>query len=181
MKFTKRMLAAILALAMALTLCLPAMADDEIPPEEPNPAMPVITMMLQGARVKYGQPLTLTAEAYVPNGDAVRYEWYGPMSRRGSGASLTIDKVNQYDAGNYLLYVYNASDKSCYVKAELVRVDVQMTVWGVIWEGLKMTGAGLLELPIVLAMGFMALLGFIALPFAALSSRLFGWPFPKQP
>jgi len=206
MKPAKRMLSAILTLAMALTLCLPAMADENPPQEEPvpaapaaasqssaevpmaeedpneeepNPAIPVITLQPKGTRVKYGQPLTLTAEACVPNGDPVYYEWYGPFSGRVSGANLTINKVDQYDAGNYRLYVYNANDASCFVQAEVVQVEVQMTFLGVIWEGIKMTGAGLLELPLLLAMGFLLLLGGIALPFATLSSWLFGWPFPK--
>ena len=103
-----------LALALALPLALPAFADGE-----PNPAMPVITVQPnpKDIRVKFGESFTLSAEAVIPNGDEVRYEWFGV----GKNASVVsgVSTENTFSLGRQGAHLLGA----CF------RVHMTFTLW----------------------------------------------------
>jgi len=46
----------LLSFALAFSIALPALAQETLP-EEPNPAMPVITQLPQGGEIKVGKAL----------------------------------------------------------------------------------------------------------------------------
>jgi len=69
MKFTKRILATLLTLALALTLALPAAAAVDWNEFR-------ITKQPQDMTIKYGDSFTLSVEVDVPDGVEVEYQWY---------------------------------------------------------------------------------------------------------
>ena len=82
MEHTKKWLALLLALAVAVGLAVPAFAEE---PGEPMPEIsaapgddvPVITVQPESETVPCGMQFTLTAAAHCPNGDPVGYQWQG--------------------------------------------------------------------------------------------------------
>jgi hypothetical protein len=125
MKFTKRMLAALLTLALSIALALPALAEDE-----PNPAMPVITVQPNGGRVKSGS--TISVQAHIPNGDEIGYVWArfsdsDPVgTTEGSGATVTVRSTGKY---YYRVRVYNQTNPELYVMSETVLVESHLTIF----------------------------------------------------
>ncbi|MCL2494460.1 MAG: hypothetical protein FWE98_02235 [Oscillospiraceae bacterium] len=126
MKQTKRLLALLLTLALALTLALPAFAETD-PPEEPNPAMPVITVQPEGPtdrlRASY-EGFMLRVEATIPNGDPISYRWYQ------NGVDVTNDDVpfcvsQESEPGDYYYYVevYNRANPAFSVTSETIHVE----------------------------------------------------------
>jgi len=124
MKTTKRLLALLMALALGLSLALPALAEED-------PAMPVITKdlpLIDMRPVKIGEVFTMTLEieAEIPNGDPIRYQWY-----RGTGVSLlsmpipgaTTPSYTVSETGNggrspyFYCVVYNTSDETLCVSS----------------------------------------------------------------
>jgi len=100
MKFTKRMLATLLTLALAFALALPATAAvnwDEFK----------ITKQPQDLTIKHGDSFTLSIEVAVPAGVEVEYQWYrSPFagsendSTRISGATTSLLQLSNTDT-NY--------------------------------------------------------------------------------
>ena len=120
MKYAKKWLTLLLALAMGLAPAMPAFAA-----AEPNPAMPVITMdmLIDMAPVKYGKQyrLDLTIQAVIPNGDPIGYQWYewyegvlDPRAIPGANApSYTVHSMNTGGANpSYYCVVFNANDET---------------------------------------------------------------------
>ena len=75
MKLFKRLLAVLLIFLLAFPVALAAFAEDE-PAEEPNPAMPVITVQPVGGTVKKGEKFTLSVQAHCPNGDKINWLYF---------------------------------------------------------------------------------------------------------
>ena len=137
MKPSTRLLALLLSLVLAFSLALPAFAEDDLP-EEPNPAMPIITVQPVGLRVKADTEFTLSVEAYIPNGDEVGYEWRHvlpdgstkyPGSRNSARISQTLSGVRTH---YYTVVVYNRSNPEYRVTSETVSVKVYQTPLDVI-------------------------------------------------
>jgi len=131
MQFTKRTLAVILTLIFVFSLTLPAVIAEE-PPDEPNPAMPVITVQPKGASVVSGDTLTLSVEAYIPNGDEIGYTWWctkvstGAKNKVGSTAEITITaKTGTYD---YYVEVYNLASPEYKVTSQTARTEIDSTL-----------------------------------------------------
>jgi hypothetical protein len=80
MKFTKRILAALLTLTLALSLALPAAAD--------NWSDFRITKQPQSKTIKYGDSFTLSVEVSFPAGVEVEYQWYR-WTKDGSAYPIT--------------------------------------------------------------------------------------------
>ena len=96
MKHTKRLLAMASALALALTLALPAMAavnwDDFTIITEPPP---------ERQYVKRGESFTLSVEVNIPEGVEVTYQWYAyvtPSDRPIAGATAPSLQLGPSDA-----------------------------------------------------------------------------------
>jgi len=150
MKFTKRILAVFLTLALALGLALPTMAAvnwDEFR----------ITKQPQNLTIKHGDSFTLNVEVNVPDGVEVEYQWHRLLPIAGATASeLEIGsddtflypnangseyyfcKITAYEKdadGTTLASKTLTSDRAC-VTAQ--RVDPPKTFWdkinGITWE-----------------------------------------------
>jgi len=96
MKITKRLLAAVLTMALALGLALPAMAAVDWDAFK-------ITKQPQDLTIKHGDSFTLSVEVSVPAGVEVEYQWYrwmnggGPKPIDGETAAIMIRKSNDSD------------------------------------------------------------------------------------
>jgi len=119
MKHSKRLFA-MLILILALGLGPSALA------EEPNPAMPVITVQPVGGQVKTGETFTLSVEAHIPNGDEIGYRWYLNNRDYGSRAEYIVD-ANREGTIKIYVEVMNKTNPTHKVKSETVIVDVQPT------------------------------------------------------
>ena len=131
MKTAKTLLALALTLALTLTLALPAFAETD-PSEEPDPAMPVITVQPEGVRVKFGRFVTLSVQANIPNGDEIGYQWYcGDTKLDGeTGASIRFRAINIYQgSGDYRIEVFSLTNEACSITSELARVEIDKTVY----------------------------------------------------
>ena len=128
MKHTKRLLALLLTLVLALGLALPTFAST-------NPAMPVITKQPQSVTVLNGETYTFSIEAEIPNGDPLRYEWYAvddtyPDWCYSTEASLSLWTGVQFELfvksvqADFYCVVYNADDDSLFVQSEAATVTV---------------------------------------------------------
>ena len=131
MKQSKRLLALMLTLVLAFSLALPALAEDADPPEEPNPAMPVITVQPVGGRARQYGITTLSVQAYIPNGDEIGYQWYRDNSDEfyiweEDGKSATLSDWSD-SAADYYVVVYNLNHPECSVTSETVHIDVYRT------------------------------------------------------
>ena len=111
MKLLKRLTC--IVLAFALMFGFPVAARGE----EADPAMPVITKQPENIGVLPGEEFTLSVEAYIPNGDAVGYQWHvaNPFNVDISGATgpaLTqTTSAPMYGTqvfGIYYCIIYNA-------------------------------------------------------------------------
>ena len=90
MKFTKRMLAVVLTVALALSLALPAMATV-------NWNEFRITKQPQNLTIKYRDSFTLSVEVNVPAGVEVEYQWYrnyGDLIEGATAAELHLGPDN---------------------------------------------------------------------------------------
>jgi len=126
MKLTKRLLALLLTLALALCLSMPVFAE-----EEPNPAMPVITVQPQSIRVKAGQKFTLSVQAHIPNGEGVLVYHFNDDTR-GYGYSNKTGELTIAEkfpgTQEYYVEVTNVVGPNNYtVKSETVRVEVYLS------------------------------------------------------
>ena len=127
MKLSKRLLALLLGLALALSLALPALAEDDTP-EEPNPAMPVITEQPVGGRVRIGQSITLRVQAHIPNGDEIEYRWYLYSWDAITQSSNEFTIVGNFpDSYDYHVEVINRTNPEYSVTSEAVRVEVYLS------------------------------------------------------
>ena len=148
MKITKRLFAVVLTMALALSLALPTMAVDE----EPNPAIPVITVQPKGGRVRASGRLTV--QAYIPNGDEIGYAWF---CSKASGIHSRSDGMNVF-AGEHSYYVkvYNVTNPELCVTSETVLVEGYKTLLERIGEAIMFpitlftfpTGLSFLLLPV---------------------------------
>ena len=128
MHHTKRLLALLLTLILAFTLAMPAFAED-VPPEEPDPAMPVITVQPQDIGIKeffifiFGKAVTLSVQAYIPNGDEVGCQWYidGKSIEGETGSTLQVR--DEGDTRRYHVEVFNQTNPEDVVKSNSVRVE----------------------------------------------------------
>jgi len=183
MKLSKRLPALLLVLALAfISLALPAFAED------PDPAMPVITAQPQGARLTeiaiFRKAVTLSVEAYIPNGDEIGYDWYkgwDPIDKHDSSITLKDDA----DAGIYYVKVYNKNDPTGHVVQSRnagVWLDKQ------IQDTFKDIGDWFAEIPKALGSllltpflffydGFLALILFVGMPIYGLFQGLFTGAF----
>lgn len=133
MKPSTRLLALLLSLVLAFSLALPAFAEDDLP-EEPNPAMPVITVQPQGdIRVRAGQKFTLKVEAYIPNGDDIGYAWRrirtsGQSDYCESAAEITHTWGGSSGILYYTVEVFNLANPECRVVSETAQVEVYLTL-----------------------------------------------------
>ena len=121
MKQCKRLLALLLTLSLAFTLALPAFAED------PDPAMPVITVQPQSGQISLGGTYKHSVEASIPNGDEVGYRWY----RNGEVIAHTSSEwlsTNNRTTAEYYVVVYNVAQPELSVTSETARVEVHLTL-----------------------------------------------------
>jgi len=117
MKHAKKLLALLLTIALALSLALPAFAE-----EEPNPAMPVITVQPQGGSQKaFRASFTVSVQAHIPNDDNIGYEWYrnGVLTRQ-TGASMN-DGLSSPGTLEIYVVVYNRDNPEYRVTSQTVQ------------------------------------------------------------
>ena len=124
----KRPLALLLSFVLAFSAALPALAQED-PPEESNPAMPVITVQPRGGRVKLNRSFSLSVQAHSPNGDEVGYRWFRNDRPFGSSQASVTLMANQFDTGDYHVEVYNRANPALSVTSETVRVEVYQTLF----------------------------------------------------
>jgi len=162
MKLSKRLLSVLLVLVLALTLAMPAFAENGEPPEEPNPAMPVITVQPQGGSFVVGSLLTffeLRVQAHAPNGDPVYFHWYQDGVRvPGALSSFRNLRAVAESGGYHHVVVRNRNNLQYYVVSETVRVDaVEPTFFQRAWQILQWVFWGGFALftfsPLALAIG----------------------------
>jgi len=124
MKHAKKWLALLLTLALALTLALPAFAEDD-PPEEPNPAMPVITRQPEGGIIRFGSSVPISVEAHIPNGDEIGYLWHFNYSNGnvGSWCGDDAEVEMQYYEVAVCVEVFNKASPEYRVTSETVYVE----------------------------------------------------------
>jgi len=101
MKSCKRLSALLLALLLAFGI-VPFSAAAKAA----NPAMPIITKQPESITVKCCEEFTLSVEAYIPNGDEVRYQWYedGSQISDATGPTLTVPYFFDLFYYNYLYH-----------------------------------------------------------------------------
>ena len=124
MKHAKKLLALLLTLALALTLVLPAFTEDD-PPEEPNPAMPVITRQPVGGIIRFGSSVPVSVEAYIPNGDEIGYLWHFLYSDGDVDSWCSDDatvEMQYYEVAVYV-EVFNKANPEYRVTSETVYVE----------------------------------------------------------
>ena len=121
MKSTKRLLALLLIFALAFTLALPVFAEDE-----PDPAMPVITVQPQGERVLKEDLFLVKKKAHIPNGDEIGYQWYrnNTLLDGATGDSII---GNARETADYYVIAYNKANPELNVKSETARVVVYVS------------------------------------------------------
>lgn len=118
MKLSKRLFALLIGLVLAFSLALPAFAEDD----EPDPAMPVITLQPRETitlKLDDGD-LHIYVEANISNRDPIGYQWYvipkeggaaTPIIEDASGPELS--RVFNYREGTkFFVVVYNKADSS---------------------------------------------------------------------
>jgi len=136
MRLTKKLLSVLLVLVLALTLAMPAFAENGEPPEEPNPAMPVITVQPVGGRIRVeNRNDMLRVQAYIPNGDEIGFQWYRyseSSARRPMGRTAEITVIHPGDVYYYVV-VYNRADPSLRVRSETVHVEGYRTFFNWVW------------------------------------------------
>jgi len=114
----KRLLSALLILAIALALAMPAFAEGE-----PNPAMPEITAQPVSCKVNLGSGWwSLEVVAEIPNGDPIGYQWYqvspqgdipvGPNHQRIDRNLHDIDEWDMIKGVKFYCVVYNSNDST---------------------------------------------------------------------
>jgi len=125
MKHTKRLIALLLGIVLTFSLALPAFAEGD-PPEEPDPAMPVITVQPKNVNVSYREKFTLSVRAYISNGDRIGYLW-----RTADGETIedtSYPEFTRYSdvnwTGDYCVEVYNRDHPEYRVTSETVHVEV---------------------------------------------------------
>jgi hypothetical protein len=153
MKTTKRVLGIVLALALTLSLALPAGAVDT-----PHPMAPVITKDLSTeiSLLKCGEFRTLAVEAVLPNNaeGQLEYQWYMEISattafketvllegetRPTLTVSLTLDDYKALGAGTLLThrtywveitnrYVEDGEEKTAAVTSQAQRVSCRLSI-----------------------------------------------------
>ena len=131
MKLTKHILAALLALALALTLALPVFAENE-----PNPVMPVITVQPVGQTIKHGDSFTLSVEVSVPAGvKVVSYFW---QEAHSGGAGAGTESVLRLSPGDPLYPTayqpYYAASGHYYCTITAIEVDAEGNPVGAPWN-----------------------------------------------
>ncbi len=112
-----------------------------VPAEQPDPAeRPAFTKDLSSSMsATLGLPLTLSVEASVNDGGILSYQWYKDNTAIGEdSSSLTIDKVEDGDAGTYKVVVTNTVNG---VSASSTSTSCKVTVADTnnILKGLKYT------------------------------------------
>jgi len=185
MKFKKHILATLLAIALALTLALPAMAADE-----PDPAMPVITVQPVGSSQRaLRATFVISVQAHIPNGDDVGYTWYRNGERTGWAGENNGDNIsvtlqmhvtnNTPETNSFYVVVHNLEDPERSVTSQTVQIellplsfsDKARIVLGDIFEPVGdffvTVFAAILQIPLLI----------IAYPFAFLFEALFGVAF----
>ena len=112
MSHSKKLLALLLSLVLALGLAVPAFAAGEA-----DEAMPVITKqpedVVVAAKFFYvPAEYTLSVEAYCPNGDPVGYQWCDAVPITGAVDSAYTSRFGSSSARKYTYYciVYNAKE-----------------------------------------------------------------------
>ena len=120
MKPIKRLLALLLTLALAFALALPALAQDE----EPNPAMPVITVQPQGGRIRLYESVTVSIQAHIPNGDEPGYLWHCRYSDGSEESWYGGAQIEIYDAASCYVEVYNKANPEYRVTSATVQVEL---------------------------------------------------------
>ena len=133
----KRILSILLVLALAFTLALPAFAED------PDPAMPVITVQPEGVRVHPNRTFVLSVEAYIPNGDPIRYLWYRDDGTAFASAAEVRRSESTLGTYNYYVVVINNANPEYSVTSETVQVEVY-SAWDDLTFFQKVFGPGLL-------------------------------------
>lgn len=178
----KKLIAALLTLALAFTLALPAMAEES---EAPNPGMPVITWQPQYTKIDVGRSFQLEVSATIDEGSALAYQWYrdgvlleGETGRSFSAVADTVGVFELY------VEVYNADHPEHYVTSDTVTVEVKdLPFTAKLWRkliGIPVLGEIIAMTVAMLVPGFgWVLLGFGAVAlFAAIISlpaRLLEW------
>jgi len=156
MKFSKRLIALLLGVALVFGLAMPALAEGAMTEHSEaaaNPAMPVITVQPRGLRTKDNEAFTLRVEATIPNGDEIGYQWCQIREQDGvasfhrrNAADLTITSLLKDYGGNcrhsyyYYVVVYNASQPELRVTSETVFVKVDHSFLCCLFDPLQYTG-----------------------------------------
>ena len=123
MRFAKRFLALLLVISLGLGFAAHCFAEDD----DVDGAMPVITKQPESAKVPLTQKRDpVTIEAYIPNGDAIGYQWYDasgktPVEIEGAtDSSMPI----KYSYRSYYCVVYNQNDSTAKEGPHRVTSDV---------------------------------------------------------
>lgn len=129
MNFTKRILAVLLILISVFGLYLPVVFAQEEPlDEQSNPAMPVITeqpknFLATELRV-FDRTVTLSVQAYIPNGDEIGYRWYNNFNEIiGETPEINVNASSPVRR-RYYVEVYNLSNPEYYVTSDIATVNI---------------------------------------------------------
>lgn len=133
-KYTKRLLAALLSLALAFSPALPAFAQDE-EPEGPDPAMPVITVQPQSYRFRFDdrpRELQLSVEAHIPGGGEIGYQWYRGDVLISGEKTIRVNPPESERSDYYHVVVYNVNNPEYRAVSETARVEVYLSLYNYI-------------------------------------------------
>jgi len=165
-QYLRTLLTCALILAMTLSFALPAFAEDN----EPNPAVPVITVQPQGSSQKDSRAtFSLSVGAHIPNGDAIGYAWYrdGALIPENETSAAAIRLTTPGTASIYVV-VYNLEHPERSVTSETVQIELRaLSFWDKVRTTLSdISGAAgeVLQIPLkILAFPFVALIELLML------------------
>jgi len=123
MKYTKNLFALLLTLVLALSLALPALA------QEPSLALPVIAGQPQSVHLTQSGRFTLRVEAHIPTGDLIGYRWYraeagGEDTFCGYDAEYS-GYIGRAETQTYYVEVYNRGNPTFMVTSDTVQVTLE--------------------------------------------------------
>jgi len=138
----KRLIAMLLSLVLVFGFVMPVFAQESVTEHSEatkNPATPVITVQPQSITIRPGDEVILVVEAYIPNGDLMRYHrWFslGPIPGfilDTNTPALDITEIfaeghSQTTAmfGRVRVAVYNAYDESLFVHSEWATITMEI-------------------------------------------------------
>jgi len=179
----RKLIAALLALALVFTIALPVLAQDDNDEPEPCPYTPVIrsplvifgdhTSTASGILIERSRSMSIRAD--IPNGNPIGFRWYrdnrvitGETTSHHTTGSTSRMSVSV--SGYFHVVVYNVEHPQYYVTSEPVYSDAfRMGFFAFIWQRIAIVFRALIT---VLVLLFYA---FIALPIALLIAWVQSW------